>query len=480
MMTEINTRLSEAKNIFDKSGLRLYSPEELQAKYLRLVKAIQIGMPREGSPTTADGGILAIKTGIPPVTEEQWKAVPVGKSAIGCAFAGTNWKTQAIVKTDENEGCGYRHLTKENIKIIPRSKRKMKFKEFVALMAEEITKTYSAGREQGEAEGNIGIALGFPHETVVNKYGDIDARLITEDGVLAKGWVITDWNQYKEKPLIGEALREIFEKTGQDSMMGITKVRDFSQGVLINRIVIQNDTNSVAHNYWKRPYKQIASGAVFGTGDNTSLNDVNLEIGHAVIDQPDAVFYEMKERRMISRRSLNDLESRMGGDYIKYRMLSAVGIVGQSLMGQNEIFSHCLAENIIKKLYKSRKSTIVSDIAKGSMQFSQFNQIFELSLDEVDYQILQEAASRALQQAGQLMGLILSAVTSQAGFNQGDEVSYPIEGSVFFFGHKVQDTALDTAKILLPEITICPYEAFGIIGIAQLAMVKSKINKYTV
>lgn len=458
-MPNVERRLQQSIRVFDRIGLRPYSLGELKKKFHHLQKAIQIGIdrPADVPPTTEDGGLLAIKTGVSPLTKEEWDSVPANTSAIGCAFAGTNWITKTVVKSHENNVGIY---TSTDKKEIPLAKRKVKFQQLIDMMADKIVeegKGYMRISGATELPNRVGIAFGFPHINLVAENGDIDAQLIS--GVLTKGWEIIDWKTIDHKNLfIGKELKKALE----------------TRNIKIKRIVIQNDTNSVGHDYSKRRFKKIPAGAVFGTGDNTSLNDVNLEIGGAVIDLPDLVLDEMKRRKMLPSHKpyKNTIEYQMGGDFIKGRMLAAIGLVGQSLMGQDQIFNQKLAEKIISKLRHCDNRALVSEIASNKINLEQFNHNFNFILDSIDYRIIQETAQRALQQAGQMIGVVLAAVSMQYGLTEGENISFPVEGSVYWFGYQVKATAAQVIEELVSGHIIEPYKADGLTGIAQLSMAR--------
>lgn len=92
-------------------GFRLFTERELRSRQSKLVKQIRIGTSRQGDPTEADGGLLAFRTGVNPITPEEWAAVPVGCRVISCDFAGTNWRTSLVKKAADGKPAKFWHIT---------------------------------------------------------------------------------------------------------------------------------------------------------------------------------------------------------------------------------------------------------------------------------------------------------------------------------------------------------------------------------
>src|SRR5258708_2782152 len=71
-------------------GLSPFSKPELRVMYNDLCRRIEVGMHRNGPPTQSDGGVLAIRTGIPLLSQTTWEKELPGSETIVCAYGGTN------------------------------------------------------------------------------------------------------------------------------------------------------------------------------------------------------------------------------------------------------------------------------------------------------------------------------------------------------------------------------------------------------
>src|SRR5262249_56202 len=151
-----------------------------------------------GPPTQSDGGILAIRTGIPLLPQTTWEKVLPGSETIVCAFGGTNWIVGHAVK-DVQGSVSVRTLSKN---FIPIAERQCTFEGFVQLMVEMIIK--SSVENNLTHITTVAISLGFTHTNERTKYG-IEGNLTS--AYLSKGWAIYDWDEHEDKHL-GKVLIE--------------------------------------------------------------------------------------------------------------------------------------------------------------------------------------------------------------------------------------------------------------------------------
>ena len=424
-------------------GLSDYSASQLRQKASSLTQQIQTGLKRTDSTQIGrDNGVAAIDTHVSPLTQEEWSRVPEGKSVIACAFAGTNWIVNTVTKENGKAQLGKNEVKVENLI----ENRTVTYGGFISRMADQIEKV----SKNNPKLDTVAIALGFAHENIIEGNENIDARILSDNP--GKFWKITDYKDH-EKDLVGKSLLEELKRRKCDS---------------ITKFVIQNDTNAVAHATSTSKSTKLPAGFVFGTGDNASLGKRNLEVGYAIVNSEDDIFLEMKKRKYISEGNQNNLiEYMMGGDYIKFRAIAALG-----LLQDQKLINTAEASSIISSLMTSDDGAIISKIASNKIGRRKLGTLIHEEISPDTYSILQEIASRSLRQAGQMMGVVIAAVAQSAGYNQTQETTYNVEGSVYWKGYKVQEEVKKTLTILSPENRLRAIEASGLIGIAQLGMAR--------
>jgi hypothetical protein len=203
-------------------------------------------------------------------------------------------------------------------------------------------------------------------------------------------------------------------------------------------------------------------GFVFGTGTNGALyygkekGLVNLEIGHAEIMDKDAVL-EVMQQRAWAPDTRNVMEYWMGGAFIPARVMAAVELLKDFVSSPQAVHD---------QIAGSTNQALISDMAKGRQ-----SPLVGLSLVADDYIVARMCAKRAMHQAAQLIGIHLAAVCAAVGYTKGTAY-IPYEGSVLGKGHQVKQRALETVRLLYPELALKPYEASGMIGVGKLAMVR--------
>jgi hexokinase len=442
-------RMIRIEEYFEEIGLSEFSQEELDILRNQLKEAIQIGITRDGPPIQEDKGLLAIRTGVEPVTSEDWDRVPNGTSVIACAYAGSNWLTSIVRKSED----GSPETVAKVLSEIPEDKREMKFQDLIALMCDQIKSL----REYITSEEIVAVALGFAHLNKITDYG-VDAQFIRQDP--AKFWFIVDYDKNvspDKQPYIGESIVTYLKSLGLEQ---------------INSYYILNDTNSVASNVLARRsgegYEFLPVGFVFGTGDNASLKDTNLEAGKAKILEPDAITLKMADENLlpVTRENLKKdciVEFWMGGDFIRYRLACALLLLGEQELIKN---SNDISEAIIR----SKDSAILSEIASEKLESHELSEILKVEVAEEDLSIIAECAQLVIKKASQLMAVMISGVVEAAGY-KGEKADIPIEGSVYWDGYKVNEEVEKSLNILLPGNKLEPTKAVGYVGIAQLAMV---------
>lgn len=369
--------------------------------------------------------IEAVNTGIKPITLDEWKKVPIGTKVITGAYAGTNWIT-ALVEKGEN---GLPLYTELNTIMIPSCERQVTFDGFVEIMTKAII--LASHKIDCKNINTIAISLGFVQRNEKTSIG-VDAQFIINN--LGKNWEIADFNKNipnEKQPFLGKLLIHKLRQKGFQNY---------------KYVFFQNDTNSVANyiNNLSTP-NSLGVGFVFGTGDNASLDTIDLEIGRLDIIPADEIFDNLVKEKIIID-SWKRFEHWMGGHYIKRRLA-----MDMKLRGEDEIF------NIIMN---NHDGTILSDIAMGKYKDQLLNKA-------------QAPALRILKETGQYIGTLIAAVIIAAGYKSPDLVVLPVEGGVYWKAYQVKEIAQDTINLLIPNNKIKIISASGIIGVAQAAMVNS-------
>lgn len=451
-ITTSSTKKETALQRLDTNQFRLFTQAELQTHYTNLRTAIQIGMNRNGEATTADGGLPAYPTTITPITHEDTALIPTGTQAIACACGGTNWMF-SIAKKNED---GSITLSEPVVKPIPEKERIHTFESFTNLFATEIMNVVNEYGLNNETALPIAISFGFPHSTLRLPNGDMDARIVSNQ--LPKFWEITDYNDsltLEQQPSLAGLLRTHLDQKGLKS---------------IGPIVFVNDTVAVALDVEDngRNAQTIPAGFVFGTGVNAAMYNgnekgiVNLESGHSSILPKDPVLLEMERRGFVPIKE-SDMEFWVGGGFLPHRMAGAISLL-------DDIFLD--SPQLIASITQNSNQAIVSDIAEGTSARQ-----LELHVGPNENEIVQEIARRALMMSGQLIGVMLAAVSAETGAPL-EKAFVPYEGSLLQKGFKVKETALSTVQMLLPGSHIEPYKANGILGVAKLAMCKAIVRGF--
>lgn len=440
-----------------KIGLGELRPEEVVSRFIGLRKQTQIGLKREGDPTREDGGLLAIRTGIPVVTPKTWSKVPVGSRAFVADVAGTNWNIMRATKEQD----GSVSLSETSNQSYHDGKRHVTFDDFVGRIAYPI-----AGEiiENGDIDEltDIGISFGFAHTNTPSRDG-IDANLIDvkADGSLVKEWRITDWDP----------------KT-QTNLTKAVKAKLGELGIMVRTVVAINDTPAVAldggavQEASNQGLEVIPAGFVGGTGTNGAVNNdglVNLEIGHAAWPE-DEIFKRMKINGW-TKVEEPELEPETGM-YLPLRL--AAGI--QLLHEQDATFP--LDEQLVEELTSAdpnKDQELISKIALGERETS----------PEV-----QDLARIVLKRAGQVYGIMLATIaettpsptpeveqdTPRAFLAEGETFlkgygvkrAFLAEGGTLLKGYGVKTMAEKTAADLNEPISLV--EAKGLRGVGALAM----------
>lgn len=243
--------------------------------------------------------------------------------------------------------------------------------------------------------------------------------------------------QHMEDKSIGEALLKSLQ----------------ASGCPIDAYYILNDANAVSHVTFLNTRKKFAGGFIFGTGHNASLGKYNLEICTTPLLPIDRALIYAMEKGWVPTKE-NRLEYWTGGNFVRARVAAAAALFSEE--------GKCIAQ----KIMASDAEVLVSSLAKGEDVFRVSPRL---------HTILQEASCTALAQAGQVEGLVIASVL-QAGNYQGEEMSIPIEGSMFWKAEGIKEKAQEVISHLLPRNNITYVCASSMEGIAQLAMVKQTID----
>lgn len=441
-----HAKLTQVTQRLDHIGLRPFTLEELQELSRRLRKSISIGLKRQGEPTLTDGGVLAAPTGVQHITLEQVQKVPDYMRGITAACGGTNW----IFAETQKEPSGQVTIGRSFVRKMPENERQHTYDSFTEMIADGIARVAKQCDLMHESTLPVSISLGFPQINTETEEGDVDALLPRRK--LPKFWEITDY-------------KETMSVLKQPSLAKLIKAKLKAKGVSgVTKIVMVNDTVAVALDvqHGGEEGKDAPVGFVFGTGTNGAMyankkkGMVNLEIGHAEIMDMDPVLEIMQKRGWVPEKK-QIMEYWMGGAFIPARVMAGVELLADFVSSPAEIN---------KQISRSQNQALISDMAKGRQ-----SPLIGLSLKADDYLVARMCAKRALHQAAQLIGVHLATVCQAAKYTEG-MAFIPYEGSVLGKGHDVKRKALETAKILLPNMELKPYEASGMVGVAKLAMIR--------
>lgn len=443
--------MPDFKELLDNVGLRPFTDEELFTMRDNLVNQIQIGLGREEeSAWPADGGVQAIPTHVQPISYEQVAVLPEGSVAIVAACGGTNWIFTVARK--ESDG---RIMLEEPVTVtIPEKARQHTFDSLMQLIADHIMAAVKKYHLEGYTCLPIAISFGFPQRNILLENGDIDARILS--GKLPKKWRVLDADD------------DLPPEEAQTSLAGLLREKLLDMGLeCVGRIVFANDTVAVALDVQHSEDQGVSlpAGFVFGTGTNTAMMGmehqgiVNLEAGHAPLPFTDDTF-----ERMIGKGYAQcdepEIELWLGGGYIPYRMAAAMRCISPDMPE---------AKKWAEFILEHEDQTLVSDLASGVLKCVPG----EMCTND-DREFLQECATRALTQAGQLIAVEVAAVLTvlkDSHSLESKKYFAPFEGGVLKNAYGVSDTARATLKQLVPEAEIELYAASGMVGIAKLAMV---------
>jgi hypothetical protein len=444
-------KVEQRSQIIHDIGLDELQPEEVVSRRDTLRQQTQIGLQREGPPTRKDGGLLAIRTGIPPLSPEAWNQVPSGSKAFVADIAGTNWSVMSATKGED----GSVSLAETSKVEYNGDKRVVTFSEFISRIAypiagEVINNVIISGREEESID--VGVSLGFPHENIKTPNG-MDALLVDvkKDGTLPKGWQITDWNPEQHKN-ITQALRD--------------KLKDL--GIKVRTLVAINDTPAVALDggavkaATKEGLDVIPAGFVGGTGTNGAVDKnglVNLEIGHAAWPS-DEIFQRMKKNGWVNVEE-PELEPETGM-YLPFRLAAGM----QLLHEQDNTFQ--IDDKLLQELISkdpNNDAELISKLASGKKS---------------SYPETQQLAQKVMRRAGQVYGITLTTIAEVAaeGTQQEDpetRKAFLVEGGTLLKGHGIKESAEQTAASLGQPIKIV--EAKGLRGVGSLAMAYSHLEK---
>ncbi len=444
MATQLNHAAVQKR--LDEIGLRPFTADEVRELADRLSKSISIGLKRPGEPTNTDGGVLAAPTGVQHIKLAEVQKVPDHTRGITAACGGTNW----IFAETQKEPNGQVTIGRSFVRKIPENERQHTYDSFTEIIADGIARVAKQCELLNEPTLPVSISLGFPQINTETADGDIDALIPRRK--LPKFWEITDFT-------------EAVPALQQPSLARLIKAKLKAKGVSgVGQLVMVNDTVAVALDvqHGGDEGEDAPVGFVFGTGTNGALfagkkkGMVNLEIGHAEIMDQEPVL-EVMQKRGWAPDTRPIMEYWMGGAFIPARVMAGVELL-------SEFVSDSKAIN--KQITGSQNQALISDMAKGRQ-----SPLVGLSLLADDYMVAQLCAKRALHQAAQLIGVHLATVCQAVKYTEG--IAFiPYEGSVLGKGHHVKRKALETAKLLLPQLELKPYEASGMVGVAKLALVR--------
>lgn len=430
-------------------GLGQLNQRELEMLYHSLCKRIDIGLHRSGSPTQEDGGLLAIRTGIPVLTHALWQKVPSGSEALVCAFGGTNWIIGHVRKDEDGSIC-IAELSKYQIAVTERCKT---FQDFVQLMADLLLST--SKEHKLTYISTLGISLGFAHISERVSYG-IEGILTSSH--LSKGWQLSNWDPQEDKYL-GKALMQILNASGE---------------LHIEQIAMLNDTCAVAldfgtvTSYVQQGCDILPVGIVYGTGTNACIGDraelVNLEIGEAPYEQEilnDPTIEAMVTRNIVPFPPI--LEYYTGG-FLPLRLAMALQLLDeQGVLPQGKALGDAV---------QHADGTLLSILAAGKVNIEALRNSWHVPVEEASLPILQLAAQRVLQKAGQVYGVILAAVIQQVRKEQSlasQEAVVRVEGSVIHEGYQIKEVVRRMCEQL--ELTnVHIVKSSGLAGAGSLAM----------
>lgn len=426
-------------------GLRQFTPNEIHAAHAQLAQAFEVGITRSGLPTTEDGGIPAVKTGVEPITADAYDRVPDGR-VLGGSYGGTSWYTGIIAK----EG----PIT--NVEIInngatPHSRVDTR-ESFVERIGNHVLGG-AVDRDISDIRA-VGASCGFEQTNSHHTRG-IDAQI----HVQPSNWKITDLDTSltpEQQPYLGEELLRYLSYQGAPQ---------------IKEVYFQNDTNAVVHDVATNASDVVLPlGFVFGTGSNAALRDINTQASSVNLFGKDAVYQEMVDLGYVPAKP--QMKLWMGGERIAYRVAA-----GMKLLAKEGLVRDTTADEVARMIRENGKGLIISNILNGQLSYDALLQE-GIPLTFSEYQLLKQSSQASLNQAGQAIGVMMATAIEATGHTSG-KAKVPVEGSVFWKAHGVRDVAQETVKLLLPEVDLLPYEASGLQGIGKLALTYSHAKMST-
>lgn len=447
----------------------------VDSRFAAIRQQTLIGLGRQGEPTMADRGLLAIRTGSEDLSHK-WPEVPSGETTVTYTgnYGSTNWTpsreekmADGSISKEEFEPTVYRQ----------NDVKRLTLSQFVDNMVTPLVGAYREREAPGTAI-NVAVKFGFPH---INREvdGRTDAILVDvrDNGEISKNWVISDWDRYKGQEVnITEMMTE----------------RLIEQGVNVASILARNDTvaasrdeNAKQKALEKRrqerdlvmepgvsvtpteniPPELVVLDAAFvgGGGTNGSARGINLEIGRAQFTGEDV---GEVHQTMIALGLLNEGEKiaeQETGDVILYRIMAELTLLDEKyhvLQGGKDY--------AIKLLAASKEDQkIVDKIAYPTPE----DNLGELEPDETIRDVAQGELLRAAQVYGILIANTIAAALPEGVANPDVQYGLLTEGSVLLKGKSIKKLALKTTQELL-QLTYPPelIEADGDLGVAAEVM----------
>lgn len=443
----IDARLAQAVSAI---GLGEMRPDEVQQRYDMSRNQLRIGLDRSGPPTMNDGGLLAIRSGITPVTPELWTPVPVGKSTLVSEFGGTNHNVSIAEKQRDGSVTVSAPVHTE---AIPQAERQAPFGTWIDRIAQPLL-------EQQAKTGinDFGMSVGLKHSGVVTEDG-IDADFLTQTGVLDKGVAFTDWDQLPpSKRRIVKAVRNRMGNKGIGVATNDTVAVATDGGAIEKAQVLEQPV--------------LEAGFVAGTGTNKTLKKpgesfINTEAGRTMWPETE-VGKRMRQRQLEQgligpENDVPELEFETGQALPK-RLAAGVEILSER--------GFINIGNVDALVSQIEQLPHLSDLATGKER---------LTPDAETNALLERLAQAAQRRAEQVYG-IFYATASQAVDKADPSATHTAltEGSTILRGmrdreHTLREGAEAEAAKLGENITVFP--ASGMAGVASIAMTLSESRR---
>jgi len=161
----------------------------------------------------------------------------------------------------------------------------------------------------------------------------------------------------------------------------------------------------------------------------------------------------------------------MGGNFVRARVSTMMYILGEQGIVEDGI-------EIFNGIMSSGDKKIISKLAEGALTPEEYEL---LGIEDDVGLLIQEAAKRTLDQAAQLMavkiaGLALYHIQRSDNpseyMGENKVINVPAEGAMLWDAYGVKEKVAGELKRLLPEYNFALQESSGLLGIAQLAMVR--------